>query len=333
MVKIYAVLCAILCVTSIVFPFITVTVIKNEQSTEITTERITAADIMTTDKNTVRVFKTDNSSTVSVDMFDYLVGAVSGEMPASFSTEALKAQTIVCYTYALWTMEKERQNTDSEYDITDSSSLHQCYLNEEQQKEKWGEDYEENRKIIEDAVKSVYGEYLSYEGKPAMSVFHALSGGYTMSAEDVWGDEVPYLIDVEAPGDELSSDFEATVKISCDEFRKLFEENSDTTFESDKPTAWAKVLEKTEGGYINKLKVGTDTFTARDVKKILDFPGISFKGALKDNTYIFKVYGRGHGVGMSQYSADYMARQGSSYKEILAHFYPGTEIKNNDLQM
>ncbi len=333
MIKIYAILCAILCFTSIIFPFVSLIIIKKEDITQSTIESTSAAIDSTTEKNTVTVFKTADNSTVKVDMFEYLVGAVSGEMPASFCAEALKAQTVVCYTYALWTIEKDRHNSEHKYDITDSSAVHQCYLDKEEQKEKWREDYEKNRKIIEDAVKTVYGEYLSYGGKPAMSVFHALSGGYTMSAEDVWGDEVPYLVAVEAPGDELSSDFEATVKISSDEFRKLFEENSDTQFKSENPAAWAKVLEKTEGGYVNKLKVGTEEFSARDVKKILDFPGISFKGTLKDDTYIFKVYGKGHSVGMSQYSADYMARQGNSYKEILVHFYPGTEIKNNDLQM
>lgn len=332
MLRTYAILCALLCITALIFPFISVAIIKAEPATQATTEKTTqAATEAATAKNTVNVFKTDDNSTVRVDMYEYLVGAVSGEMPASFCTEALKAQTVVCYTYALWTA--ERGKGGEEYDITDSSSLHQCYLDKQEQKEKWGEDYEKNRKIIEDAVKSVYGEYLDYNGKPAMSVFHALSGGYTMSAGDVWGEEIPYLTAVEAPGDKLSADFEATVEISTEDFRALFEEGTDTQFSSDNPASWAKVLEKTEGGYIKRLRVGSEEFTARDVKKILGFPGISFKGALKDGSYIFKVYGKGHGVGMSQNSADYMARQGSSYKEILAHFYPGTKIKNNDLQM
>ena len=331
MFRTYAILCAVLCITALVFPLISVAVTKADTPAQATTEMTLTEAEASTDKNTVNVYKTVDNSTVKVDMYEYLVGAVSGEMPASFCTEALKAQAVVCYTYALWTMEKE--SADGEYDITDSSSLHQCYLDKDEQKKKWGEAYEENRKIIEEAVKEVYGEYIAYQGKPAMSVFHALSGGYTMSAEDVWGDEVPYLIAVEAPGDKLSSDFEATIEISTEDFRAFFEENSDTEFESDDPKTWAKVMEKAEGGYINRLRVGTKEFTARDIKKLLDFPGISFKGALVDDTYIFKIYGKGHGVGMSQYSADYLARQGSTYKEILAHFYPGTEIKNNDLQI
>lgn len=331
MLRTYAILCAVLCITALVFPFISVALIKADVPEQATTEVTPTSAEVTTDKNTVNVYNTVDDSTVKVDMYEYLIGAVSGEMPASFCTEALKAQAVVCYTYALWTMEKE--GADGEYDITDSSSLHQCYLDKDEQKEKWGEDYEENRKIIEKAVKEVYGEYIAYHGKPAMSVFHALSGGYTMSAEDVWGDEVPYLIAVEAPGDRLSPDIEETVEISAKDFRSIFEENTETELAGDDPKAWTKVLEKTEGGYVNRLKVGTEEFTARDIKKLFDFPGISFKGALVDDTYIFKIYGKGHGVGMSQYSADYMARQGSTYKEILAHFYPGTEIKNSDLQI
>lgn len=331
MLRTYAILCSVLCITALVFPFISVALIKADAPEQATTEVTPTSTEATTDKNTVNVYKTVDDSTVKVDMYEYLIGAVSGEMPASFCTEALKAQAVVCYSYALWTMEKE--GADGEYDITDSSSLHQCYLDKDEQKEKWGEDYEENRKIIEKAVKEVYGEYIAYHGKPAMSVFHALSGGYTMSAEDVWGDEVSYLIAVEAPGDKLSPDIEETVEISTEDFRVILEENTETELAGDDPKAWTKVLEKTEGGYVNRLKVGTEEFTARDIKKLFDFPGISFKGALVDDTYIFKIYGKGHGVGMSQYSADYMARQGSTYKEILAHFYPGTEIKNNDLQI
>lgn len=333
MFKIYVILCSVLCITSLIFPMITVTVSNRQATTATSTDNTVTTTEKASDSNTVNVFKTADNSTVEVDMLEYLIGAVSGEMPASFCTEALKAQAVVCYTYALWTMNKENSDSDGEYDITDSSALHQCYLDKDEQKEKWGEAYEENRKLIEDAVKSVYGEYLTYNGKPAMSVFHALSGGYTMSAEYVWGEEVPYLVAADAPGDELSSDFEETVQISCDDFRKLFEEGSDTVFENDDPKTWSKVLEVTENGYVKKLKVGTEEFTARDVKKILGFGGISFKGALKDDTYIFKVYGKGHGVGMSQNSADYMARQGSTYKEILSNFYPGTEIAKNDLQM
>lgn len=332
MVKIYAVLCAILCLTAIISPWASLTIIKAEESTEAHTEATEKEIITTTNKNTVRVFKTVENTTVDVNMLEYLIGAVAGEMPATFCKEALKAQAVVCYTYALWTMEKDKEEAEA-YDITDSSSLHQCYLDKEEQKEKWGDAYEENRRIIENAVRSVFGEYLSYEGKPAMTVFHALSGGYTMSAEEVWGDAVSYLVAVEAPGDKLSSDFEEAVEISCNEFRSLFEENSDTMLEGDNPSSWAKVLKKTEGGYIKTLRVGTEEFSARDIKKILSLRSTSFKGALKDDTYIFKVYGKGHGVGMSQYSADYMARQGSSYKDILSHFYPGTEIKNNDLQI
>lgn len=330
MLKIYAILCLILCVTSLLFPLVSVATTKAETYTD-TSLQTAGSTVQTTGKTTVKVFKTENNSTVKVDMFEYLVGAVAGEMPATYCEEALKAQSVVCYTYVLWTMGKE--NNSEDYQITDSSSLHQCYLDKSEQMKKWGDDYEENRKIIENAVRSVYGEYLSYNNKPAMTVFHALSGGYTMSAENVWGNKVPYLIAVNAPGDELSSDFEETIQISTNEFRTLFEENSDTIFESDTPKDWTTLIEKTESGYINKLRVGTEIFTARDIKKILGFRGISFKGTLKDDIYIFKVYGKGHGVGMSQYSADYMARQGKTYKEILAHFYPGTEFKNNDLQI
>ena len=164
MLKIYAILCLILCVTSLLFPLVSVATTKAETYTD-TSLQTAGSTVQTTGKTTVKVFKTENNSTVKVDMFEYLVGAVAGEMPATYCEEALKAQSVVCYTYVLWTMGKENNNED--YQITDSSSLHQCYLDKSEQMKKWGDDYEENRKII----KEYFSEFNTVPG-----VFYVING-------------------------------------------------------------------------------------------------------------------------------------------------------------
>ena len=331
--KLYVILTAVLCVVTLTFPFFTNTLAKKndislstsqQTKKETTKEEVTQAEKTSTQEETIRVFKTATGKVSNVTLFDYIVGTVAGEMPASFSDEALKAQTVASFTYAKWIKENQNEAEKDDSDITDSSSAHQCYLDTAEQKEKWGENYEACRAKIEKAVESVFGEYLTYDGKTAMTVFHALSAGQTQSAEEIWGKSIPYLISVEAFTDEELSIKETELSFSAEEFKRLFEKSTEIKLAEGQIKKWAQVKEKTEGGYIKKLKVGTQIFTANEVKEILSLPGTAFKAKLENNNFIFTVYGKGHGVGMSQYSADYMARQKKSYKEILSHFYPGT---------
>lgn len=317
--KIYLIMTALLCIIMLLLPIIPKTLSEKK---DVFPQTTLIQDTSTKeDNNEIKVFRTETKSVSNIDFYEYIVGTVAGEMPASFSEEALKAQAVVSYTYARWIL----GNNPTNKLISDSSSLHQKYIDKDEQKEKWQDNYETNRKIIKNAVESVYGEYLSYNGETAMTVFHALSNGNTLSAEEVWGNNIPYLKATTAPGDILAEKYESTVTFTAEEFRKLFEEYGvklDT--ENYKSIILAKELNP--DGYIKTLTIASTDFSSRDVRKILSLPGNSFKMLIKDNSVSFIVHGRGHGVGMSQYSADYMARQGYSYKEILAHFYPGTTL-------
>ncbi len=319
--KSYLILSLILCICMLVFPFFSKLSVESDTDTSYKSETDKDKEESTTEK-TIDVMRSSTGSITTMDIFEYLVGTVAGEMPASFHNEALKAQAVVSYTYAKWLLE---ENKDEESYITDLSSLHQKYIDKAEQKEKWQDTYEENRKRIEDAVKSVYGEFLTFDGKAAMTVFHALSSGKTLSSEEVWGDDVPYLVSVDAPGDIIAEEYESTVSIPAEEFRDSFEDE-DVAFEDDNFKKWASVKEKSDDGYISVLTVSSCDFTARQVRKILSLPGNCFRAKTDSNGFVFTVHGKGHGVGMSQYSADYLARQGKTYREILNHFYPGTTL-------
>ncbi len=320
--KKHLILSTVLCLAMLLLPFLSTCTKNTERKAIIETEtnKIEAADSLAEE---VQVMRSLTGETVSVNLFDYLVGTVAGEMPASFSEEALKAQAVVSYTYAKWLTDDRDNNIKY---ITDSASLHQKYIDKEEQKEKWQNTYDENRKIIENAVRSVYGEYLSYNGETAMTVFHALSNGTTLSAYEVWGNEVPYLKAVEAPGDVIAEKYESVVSFSADEMKKLFEKEG-IKFENTETKNLITVKAENKKGYADILTVSSDDFTAREIRKMLSLPGNSFKLEKNEDNIIFTVHGRGHGVGMSQYSADYMARQGKTYREILAHFYPGTKLE------
>lgn len=322
--RIYFILTGILFVFSLTIPFITCTASKNEQLNNSLTTEAEQAEITTNEKTEekVTVFKTSTGEALETDINEYIIGVVAGEMPASFSPEALKAQAVAAYTYLKYI--NEAKSSSPLYTITDSAALHQSYVNKEEQKKKWGEDYNYYRSIIENAVKSTKGEYLAYDGKTAMTVFHAASKIRTNTAKDVWGSAVPYLTSVEAPCKEA---FKAETSFTPDEFKARFEEKGKVEFDDTDIKKWALITQKSEAGYIQKLKVCKKEFSACEIREILSLPSTNFTGEIKNNTFIFTSEGKGHGVGMSQYSAEYMAEQGKSYKEILMHFYPGTTLE------
>ncbi|MBR3816937.1 MAG: stage II sporulation protein D [Clostridia bacterium] len=276
--------------------------------------------------DSLRVLQASTGNILTLDFQDYLIGAVAAEMPASFSEEALKAQSVACYTYALWIIENADRAPDSLFDISDDSSKHQGYLTNADMKDKWGDKYEKYYSKIKKAVTETRGEYISFSSKPAMTVFHGLSSGKTVSAKELWGYDIPYLISVDAPGDKLSPDLISENEFTKEEFSKIVtgitEQKASTDISAD-------VSDVTRDGYLNKLSINGAEIGRSDIRSAFSLKSSCFKIQITEDQVIFSVYGRGHGIGMSQYSADFMARQGYDYKEILGHFYPGTELKEN----
>lgn len=314
--KLYFILVVILTVVMMILPA-SAKLFPQKNKAEII---VTTSSINESDNNHMNVLRTDFDK---IDLTEYIIGTVAGEMPGGFSEEALKAQAVVSYTYVKYIMNNP---TYGKKYITDLCYTHQTYIDIAQQKEKWGENYKKYRNRIENAVKSVIGQYLSYDGKPALAVFHAISSGKTKSSLEAWGQAVPYLIETDAPGDKISENYESIISLTPEKFQSAFSKYSDVNFNNSDFSRWVSVTEKDSYGYIKKLKVNNREFTSYEFMSILNLPSPTFEGTIKNGNFIFTVYGKGHGVGMSQYSADYLARQGADYKKILEHFYPGTVI-------
>ena len=259
-----------------------------------------------------------------IDMFEYVVGAVAAEMPPTYHSQALRAQAAVCYTYAV----KKRSSPDPTLggaDITDDSAVHQGYLDAAARKEKWGDKYETYEKKIEEAVKDVFGKTITYDGETITAAFHAISCGQTFSAEEVWDKDVPYLKSVTSAGDKLSPDYSSTLTLTADEFKKAFA-GSGAELGGD-AKKWIGEIKKTDSGYISCAVIGEKEFTGAQVREKLGLRSACFEIKCTDDEFKITVHGYGHGVGMSQYGADYMARQGSDWQEIIKHYYTGVEIK------
>ena len=316
--KLYLILTSIICIIMVIFPLCCVSLGKTLSFDSKSPTNITEENSSETADNTVSVFMISADKTVDMSVYDYLVGAVAAEMPASFHEEALKAQAVACYSYMLWL----KENADNpNYDITSDSSKHQGCLSDEEMKEKWGNKYESYKKKIEDAVSAVYGEYLTYNSEVILALFHAISPGKTQNSDEVWESPLPYIKSKSAPGDTLSPDFDSETTVTCDVIRDIFDIGDDV-----KDSELIDIFAMSDTAHIKAIPVADKTLSAREIASSLGLRSPYFTAQYKESSYIFKVKGYGHGLGMSQYSADYMARQGSSYKEILMHFYADTEL-------
>lgn len=276
----------------------------------------------------ISVMSSSTGRIEKIGMREYVIGCVAAEMSALYHTEALKAQAVACYTYAKKTCEQNEKHKDSDLgdaDITDSSDSHQGYLNEKKRKEKWGEKFEEYEAKIESAVDEVFGSYLTYDGETALAVYHAISAGSTQSAETLWDSEIPYLTSVESPGDKLSPDYISKSSFTESEFKKAAKECGVKLIGNAEN--WLGEIQQADSGYVTSVSLGNQNVAASKIRESFKLRSLCFDIEYSGEEFVFTCYGYGHGAGMSQYGADYMARQGSTWQEILMHYYPGTEIK------
>ena len=317
--KIYGILCITVAVILLVAPLASISFGgKDSEGESYTSETVTAE---AESDDTVSVFMSADEKTETLDMRDYIIGTVAAEMPASYEVEALKAQALAAVTYTEYLRLQNNGEMPDGAVISDDSSTHQGYMTKEQMQEKWGEAYDTYYNRIADAVDAVINEVIIYENRPVMAAYHAISTGRTESAENMWGSAVDYLVSVESEGDKYSSRFLSEVTISVSELTELLKNNG-YKCENDE----IKINSTTEAGTVSSVTVCGNEMTGMELRNLLSMRSPSFTVTKDDDTYIFSVKGYGHGVGMSQYGADWYAEQGYSYREIISHYYPGTEI-------
>lgn len=268
---------------------------------------------------TIKVKNSETGEIKEMDVKEYLFGVVSAEMPALYHTEALKAQAVAAYTFALY---KSEINKDQEYDITTSHQSDQAFKTREQALNGWGEKGAEYAKKIDDAISQVYSQALTYKGKIILCLYTAISSGKTESSEIAFGQKLPYLVQKESVGDMLSPDYLSTVTISKDEVtKKLAEKGIGGDYNS-----WFSSPKKSESGTVLSMNFGDKTLKGSEIRNIFGLRSPNFQVELKDETFTFTVRGYGHLCGMSQYGANYMAMQGNSYKDILLWYYTDCEL-------
>ena len=278
---------------------------------------------------TIKVLMSDSGKVENIPLNDYIVSSVAAEMPAEYEPEALKAQAVAARSYTVYHMEAEMDTPGivpehkGAYICTDPSHC-KGYLSKEEMTKRWGENFGEYYEKIYDAVKSTEYETLIYDGKTANAVFHAISSGKTESAKDVWGSNIPYLVSTDSSFDKESRGYLSTVSVDIKEFRKALENMRPLITDTPSPE-----FERTESGGVKTVKLYGTEFTGSEIRSLFSLRSVNFELEI-GNEVLFTVKGYGHGVGMSQYGAQQMALNGYSYKDILAHYYTGTTIKNYD---
>jgi stage II sporulation protein D len=265
----------------------------------------------------VRLKKEDTGNIEKIELEDYIVGVVAGEMPITFHIEALKAQAVAARSYVL---RKTEDNKDSEYDVVDSTT-NQVFLNDDYLKERWKDNYEENIKKLEKAVSETSYQYISYNGEIADALFFSTSNGYTEDSEKVFSSQVPYLRSVISTWDEETSPvFNDKEEFKLEDFFDLLEITNRNIFD-------IKIIDRSSTGRINKIIINGVEMKGTEVRSKLNLRSTDFEITKDANIVRIKTNGYGHGVGMSQYGALGMANNGFTYDEILKYYYQGVTIQ------
>lgn len=265
----------------------------------------------------VAVMRVNAEQVENVPLEEYVAGVVASEMPAKFELEALKAQALAARTYVVSHMLHNPENADSA--VTDTVQ-HQVYKDEQELRRQWGTDFDWKMKKINKAVAETKGEILTFKDEPIEPAFFSTSNGYTENSEDYWSNKFPYLRSVPSPWDKNSPKFldQQTIPITKVEEKLAIDI-------PDKEQLTLKVS-RTEGHRVDQIKLADKTFSGRDIRKELELRSSDFTIEKKNDYLIFTTKGYGHGVGMSQYGANGMAKEGKNYKDILTHYYKGIKI-------
>lgn len=255
---------------------------------------------------------------------DYVVGVTAAEMPANFSYEALRAQAVASRTYAVKNLGENVKALKS----IDSSKIGQAYISVEDMKTRWQDGFQANYDKIRAAVYSTRGLIMKYNGEPIEAVFHSTSSGKTETAENVWGRELPYIKSVESRADVNAPGYAASVSFEKEEFERKIKNGINEADTINNIFDSFQIEQRSEAGYVLTVKIGDKTVSGGDIRSALGLRSTDFEIKKEADTITFETKGYGHGAGMSQYGAEFMAREGKTFEEILNYYYFDIKIEN-----
>ena len=299
-------------------------VVKKKVNKEITYEKIDK------DSPIINVYNVSKNKIEKIDIEEYLYGVLSSEMPSTFDEEALKAQAIAARTYVIYKMENNITSGHKNSSVCTNSAHCQAYTSYDDLKKIKGEDWIKSDYVkVKKAVDDTKGQIVSYEEKAILPLYFSTSSGKTENSKDVFSTQYPYLVSVDSPYEENSPKYSTTYSIKKSKFIKYIKNiYPQINISLDKLDKEVSIVDRTDGGCVKIIEVGNFKISGTDMRKILNLNSANFTINYNNDEMNFTVKGYGHGVGMSQWGAEGMAKKGYKYYDILFHYFKGTDIKD-----
>ena len=277
----------------------------------------------------VEVYISKENKVEKVPLEEYVLSVVSSEMPATFHEEALKAQSILARTFVINKLITGCNNI-KEGNICDTTHC-QVYLNINEKKKAWGKEGDEYLKKLKKVVKETEGKVLSYNDQLVKyPQYFSTSSGNTEDAVAVFSEDVPYLKSVQSPGEEISPKYESEISMSISDFKGKIKKSIPNSNLGNNINEEVKILSRNKGGTVDDIKIGDVTIKGKEFRKIFGLNSANFTLEVLEDKINIKCLGYGHGVGMSQWGANVMAKEGSKYDEILEHYFKGSKIEESN---
>ncbi len=249
-----------------------------------------------------------------VDAEEYLIGAVAGQIPMDYETEAVKAQAIIARTWLYRQMDGGRVSVDD---------LNMEYLTEDKLEELWGEaDFLEYYEKARRAVEETAGMVILSDGRMIEPLFHRISAGKTRAGDSAH----PYLQSVDSDAD-IEADGYLTVKEwTPEEFAALVSEWNGSAAAQD--GAEFQLVSHDGAGYVSEYQIGGHVYSGDEVREMLSLPSPAFSLGWHEGRIRAVCRGQGHALGLSQYGASRLAREGRSAEEILKYYYQDITVES-----
>lgn len=276
---------------------------------------------------TVQVYHMETGQLMALDLEQYLVGVVAAEMPAEFDVEALKAQAVAARTFTVNRMIHPHPNVTALHSLAQLSTSPetcQAWISEEEQKKRWGSQYRKYHRKIVQAVADTAGEVLRYDGLLIEPLYHASCGGtQTEDAQNVWGNAKPYLVSVKcnhASDPHMQTRTSMTLQTMAQRLQLSDAVPAAATGD------YIQLLSSTGSNRVSQIRIGNQIFTGGELRSALNLKSSLISWHITGNEITFITNGYGHGVGLCQYGANYYAKQGDDYRQILSRYYTDTQL-------
>ena len=290
-----------------------------------------AAQAETVSSGSFVLYRSATKTVETLSAEEYIIGVVMAEMPTSYPAEALKAQAAAAYTFAVVRRAYRRAHPAAAKsiggaDVSDDPAHDQSYWSKAQMVQKCGDEYDADLAKVTAAVQAVRGLALTVNGEPIESVYFSCSSGRTESSADVWGNDVSYLQETDSPWDVNASDYGSTVRVSAADFQSAAQARWAKAVLSGDASGWCAVLSRTGAGGARRVRVGGQEVSGTAVQALFGLRSSVFDVSYENGSFVFSVRGNGHGVGLSQYGAGALARQGKTWRQIVQYYYAGVNI-------